>query len=448
MQELERLNPWWKDKRVIESDFHIKRIKDSSISWHPNVIPKLEEGIYSIRGPRQIGKTTWIKLTIKDLLKKIPVEDIMYFNCDILNSKEDIISLIREYFELFEKRGRKYIFLDEISYVKDWQLAIKHIYDSGELQNIVLVITGSYSIDIKKAFEKLPGRIGFGKRHYKLLPLTFKEYLQATGSSLLKKKNLHIYITELNKEFTNYLLTGGFPAVIDYYKKNKMIDETFYEIYKNWVIGDLEKWGRSEKHSKQIFKRMFEVYTTVVNWDSLSSGTDIKSHTTIRDYVLTFEDIFAAVLINRMDYNKKVPDYPKSKKIYFSDPFVYYSIWKWCYAEEKCFEYFREQMRNPLFQSKIIEGVVLNHIVKYLEEKTTLDKFDYKDQIFYWVNRTKSVEVDFVLKKDLKALEVKWSNKLRDKQFKAKKYFRNFLLLTKNKEGKFTKPVSLFLLDL
>jgi len=446
MEELVRLNPWWKDKGAIESDTNIKNIKSSSIRWYPRIIPELKQGIYSIRGPRQIGKTTWIKLTIRDLLSKYKAEDIMYFNCDILNSKEDIIDLIRHYKELFPKNGLNHIFLDEISYVDDWQLAIKHLYDSGELQDTILVVTGSYSIDIKKAFEKLPGRMGFGKRHYKLLPLTFREYLLAMNSPLLKKKNLTLYVEELNREFIDYLLTGGFPGVIDYYKKNNMIDESFYETYKNWIIGDLEKWGKSEKYSKQIFKRIFEVYTTEVNWDTLGSGTEMQSHTTIQDYVSTFEDIFSVHIVNKMDYNKKVPDYPKSKKIYFSDPFVYYSVWKWCFGEEKCFEYFKSQLRNNIFQSRIIEGVVLNHLVKALEEKTTLDKFDYKDNIFYWKNRTKSVEIDFVLK-SLRAFEIKWSDKAKDKHFKAKRYFDDFTLLTKNKEGKSTKPVSLFLLE-
>jgi len=423
------------------------KVKASSIRWQPQLIQEFKAGVYSIRGPRQIGKTTWIKLAIKGLLGKSQPESIMYFNCDILNSREDIIKVMRAYLEMFEVKGLKYIFLDEVSYVKEWQLAVKHLYDSGELNNVALVATGSYSIDIKKAFEKLPGRIGFGKRHFKLLPLTFKEYLLATGSSLLSKKNLNLYVDELNKKFADYLLTGGFPAVIDYCQKNRAIDESFYETYKNWIIGDLEKWGKSEKYSKQIFKRIFEAYMNEVNWDTLASGTEISSHTTVNEYVSAFEDIFAVEFIYKMEYNKKTPDYPKSKKIYFSDPFVYYAVWKWCFAEEKCFEYFKEKLKDNVFQSRIIEGVVLNHLAKKMEEQTALNKFDYKDAIFYWKNRTKSVEVDFVLKDTSKAIEVKWSDKPKDSSFKAKKYFPNFLLLTKNKEGKTTKPVSLFLVE-
>ncbi len=445
MEELTRLNPWWKNKHAMEDDFHLTKVKYAAINWHPRLIPKLSEGIYSIRGPRQIGKTTWIKQTIKELLQSVSPENIMFFNCDLLHSNEDIVKTIRTYVELLHPAGIKYIFLDEVSYVSEWQLGVKHLYDSGELKDTVLVITGSYSIDIKKAFEKLPGRLGGGKRHYKLLPLTFREYLSTIDSPLLGKKNLKLYLEELNQEFKSYLLTGGFPAVIDCYKKNGFIDESLYETYKNWIIGDLEKWGKSEKNSKQLFKRIFETYTSEINWDTLSGGTEIKSHTTVKEYVSSFEDIFAVEFVHKMDYNKKIPDYPKSKKIYFGDPFIYYSVWKWCFGEEKCFNLFKEQLQNNLFVSKIVEGTVLNHLTKHLEQKSSLDRFDYKDTVFYWRNRTNSVEIDFVLKQGLQAFEVKWSEQVKSNNFGGKKYFNNLLLLTKNLEGKGTEPVSLFL---
>ena len=447
MDELIRANPWWKDKKEIEYDFHIKKVKESTLSWYPVIIPDFNQGLYSLRGPRQVGKTTWIKLTIKSLLKKTDEKNIMYFNCDILNNYMDIMNIIRNYFELFENNGKKYIFLDEVSYITDWQKAIKHLYDSGELENCVVVVTGSFSIDIKKSIEKLPGRIGLGKRHFKLLPLSFAEFLRARGSDLADKKNKKLYIKELNKELDIYLMTGGFPMVIDYFNKNSYIDETFYETYKNWIIGDLEKWNKSEKYSKQIFKRIIETFSSEVNWGGLSKGTDIDSHSTVQSYISLFEDIFAVNYVNKMDYNKNIPDYPKSKKIHFSDPFIFYSVWKWCYGEEKNFEHFSDKLRLPDFKSKIIEMIVLNDIVKKMEHETKLNNFDYKDNVFYWFNKTKTVEIDFVIKKGLRALEIKWTNRTRDKHFKAEKYFDDFRVLTKDKIGKNMIPVCLFLLE-
>ena len=66
IEELKRMNPWWKVKEAIESDFHIRQVKESSIDWYPRIISEFSTGVYSIRGPRQIGKTTWIKQTIKE----------------------------------------------------------------------------------------------------------------------------------------------------------------------------------------------------------------------------------------------------------------------------------------------------------------------------------------------------------------------------------------------
>ena len=109
MNELIRANPWWKNKAEIESDFHIKKVRQSSLNWYPVLVSDFKSGLYSIRGPRQVGKTTWMKLTIKDMLNKTDAENIMYFNCDILNNYMDIMNIIRDYFELSENDGRRYL---------------------------------------------------------------------------------------------------------------------------------------------------------------------------------------------------------------------------------------------------------------------------------------------------------------------------------------------------
>lgn len=54
--------------------------------------------------------------------------------------------------------------------------------------------------------------------------------------------------------------------VIDYFNNHGYIDKTFYETYKNWIVGDLEKWSKSEKYSKQIFKRIIKTFSSEVNW--------------------------------------------------------------------------------------------------------------------------------------------------------------------------------------
>jgi len=45
------------------------------------------------------------------------------------------------------------IVLDEISFIKEWQRAIKAAYDSGILNECIIVACGSNAVDVKKALH-------------------------------------------------------------------------------------------------------------------------------------------------------------------------------------------------------------------------------------------------------------------------------------------------------
>ena len=66
-------NPWWENPENIETDQSITNYEESQIKWTPRIrhyIKLDDELIYTLRGPRQVGKTTLIKLMIRDLLRK------------------------------------------------------------------------------------------------------------------------------------------------------------------------------------------------------------------------------------------------------------------------------------------------------------------------------------------------------------------------------------------
>jgi predicted AAA+ superfamily ATPase len=56
-----------------------------------------------------------------------------------------------------------FIFLDEITFPKEWFRTIKYYIDVGEFRNDVLVLTGSLSMYLKKEVELFPGRRGLEK---------------------------------------------------------------------------------------------------------------------------------------------------------------------------------------------------------------------------------------------------------------------------------------------
>ena len=57
-------NKYWDNKKLLNEDFHLKQLYQAPfILFHPieKDIKLNEDRIYIVRGPRQIGKTTFLK---------------------------------------------------------------------------------------------------------------------------------------------------------------------------------------------------------------------------------------------------------------------------------------------------------------------------------------------------------------------------------------------------
>ncbi|MBU4493349.1 MAG: ATP-binding protein, partial [Nanoarchaeota archaeon] len=177
-------NIWWKDKGLIEQDYDIIRWKEKKYRWIPPIIERIKLEPFSLNiilGPRQVGKTTAIKLLIKNLLREKNPLSIFYFNCEELSDYKELLDILETYIE-FKKSSEiknSYIFLDEITSPLKWYKAIKSKVDKGVFNEDVLVLTGSSSINIKRQTELFPGRRGKGL-DYMILPLSFREFLKVT----------------------------------------------------------------------------------------------------------------------------------------------------------------------------------------------------------------------------------------------------------------------------
>src|SRR3989338_8905104 len=165
IQTLQKQNPWWENPQRIGEDIKLKELEKFDIIWSPRILKHIDfekNAVYSIRGPRQIGKTTTIKIVIKNLLKTKNPSNILYFACDNLKDNIQLQELLETYYDWArsQNKERVYIFLDEISYVKEWQRAIKHFIDAKGSNNITMALTGSHILDLKKSTNRLPGRVG------------------------------------------------------------------------------------------------------------------------------------------------------------------------------------------------------------------------------------------------------------------------------------------------
>ncbi|MDN5325240.1 MAG: uncharacterized protein PWP02_955 [Thermosipho sp. (in: thermotogales)] len=116
-EDLYVMNPWWRSKNEIFNDRHISLYEKSSFKYHPEKLFKeidlSKPGIYTLRGPRQIGKTTFLKLLIKKLIESNtnPL-GILFLTCDGIKDREELEEIIKAYFQTYDnsKKQMKYFF--------------------------------------------------------------------------------------------------------------------------------------------------------------------------------------------------------------------------------------------------------------------------------------------------------------------------------------------------
>ncbi|MCD6476862.1 MAG: ATP-binding protein [Candidatus Aenigmarchaeota archaeon] len=427
-------NPWWKDKDKIEEDYDIQKWKEKDMHWEPEIINKISIKPFSFHiliGPRQVGKTTTLKLFIRKMLKKLKPESIFYFSCDNIKDYKELLDLLETYFYFRNSINieKSIIILDEITNVIEWHRAIKYLIDKGKLRYDVLIITGSTSLKIKREIELFPGRRGYGKDLI-LLPLSFREYLKITDFKLWKKidpiKSLDdiekkavkamIYLDELNKKLINYIKYGGFPISIKYPKER----ENAKQIYLNWIKNAILKSERNDVIAREIIKAIIEKMPSAISWEGISKEIEIKSPKTVSAYVDMFKNMFALIVLYNIDITGKIK-FGKNKKIHIIDPLIFEIFEDWCLLD----------IKNK--ESIIAESLAAIHLNRY-----------FQDKCFFLKNKN---EVDILIKdkRKLYGFEVKWTEKkpVINKTPKIK----SFVILSKKWFSKkpLTIPLSVFL---
>lgn len=439
-------NPWWISNEKILEDEKVKEAlsrKNKLLFYFED--NKEKKGNRIIFGPRQTGKTTYFKLLIYDLIfrKNVDPRNVFYFSCESLRNFEEIIELIRKIDFLIDVEGKRYIFLDEISFVEEWQRAVKYILDSPLQKNKIFYITGSSSINLKK--ESFPGR---KIEIEEFLPLSFKNFIKIFGSKKLREKlnekrtyaeftnldeifkevkKLFFYQDEIEKLFYKYLKSGGFPkAFYELIEENGIKEET-YETYWKWLIHDVAKINRSEKIVSGIFLGILKNYCSKFSLSSLAKEVEIGSHVTVREYLEILEELFAIRNFYTLDLSKKVVVYRKMRKTYFIDPFLFHVVQKKLTGRKEVEVY-----------DKIVEGIVVEALIRKIKNKL---------KIGFYHNRK---EVDICLENF--GIEVKWQENVNKRDFPKSIDIKNKILLTKSGEIEFDKknnlmvlPVSLFL---
>ncbi|MCD6572676.1 MAG: ATP-binding protein [Thermoplasmata archaeon] len=322
------------------------------------VIPK--EDIVAIVGPRRVGKTYLMYITIKKLLKKVPRENILYVSFDdIFYRKYNPKEILKEFESIFSpnKKYPIYIFFDEIQELNEWGRWLRSLHDSRKYK--IVVSGSSSSLLLKEISTELRGRY----HSILLLPFSFREYVK-----LKKQQNYEDMVEE-------YIKFGGFPEVIKLdnkvEKKQKLIElfETIF--YRDFV-------GRHRIREEVVARNLMEfLFSNVGNRFSItkihntfrSLGINVSKRT-LWKYTNKLEETLTLFLLRPFALSKR-KEMMLPRKVYSVDTGISSII----------------QREMPM--GRLMENVVFEELLRKNDNA----------ELFYYID-TKN-EVDFVIKRGI-----------------------------------------------
>lgn len=178
-----------------------------------------------ITGVRRCGKSTLMQLFQKELLQSGV-------------SEKQIISINFEDYDFVELRNAKalyqyvvarlvegapnYVFLDEIQHVDNYADVVDALFVK---ENVDLYITGSNAYLLSSEIATLlSGRYV----ELQLLPLSFKEYVNATGNT-----------NDLERKYADYITFSSFPYAMAFDREVQMTNDYLRGIYSTIVLKDV-----------------------------------------------------------------------------------------------------------------------------------------------------------------------------------------------------------------
>jgi predicted AAA+ superfamily ATPase len=389
-EHLKRLNTWWSAKQV----------DDQVRNWKPRAYldavrrlvadDKLRRAVV-LMGPRRVGKTVLILHLIDDLLKSVPSTSIGYVEMDhpILRGRalESLIALLDQ-----ASGGKlKYVFFDEIQYLKDWEQHLKQLVDHAP--HLRILVSGSAAAALKrKSVESGAGRF----TDFLLPPLTFQEYLNlATKEPAMVETEPEKYRVLnweiLNEQFVDYINFGGYPELAlsptvrsdpARFVKSDIVDKVLLrDLPQLYGIQDIQELN-------QLFALLAYNSGHEVSPQNLSQKCGVGKPT-IQRYIEYLEAAFLLKRIYRVDQSGKRYQRERSFKVYLTNP----------------------AMRTGLFGPSKPDEDGFGELV---ETALFAQRFHEDANIFYAHWGSDDCEVDMIdcgsTLKPKMALEVKWSD--------------------------------------
>jgi uncharacterized protein len=257
--------------------------------------------IVIISGIRRCGKSTLMLQMAKNFpdFHYVTFDDERLINF-IVDDFQDLITI------LHKRSASKVLFFDEIQNIPLWERFVRRIHDQG----YKLFLTGSNANLLSSELAThLTGRY----LKIELFPFSFFEIIRSKNidykNITTQKKALILSI------FDQYIENGGFPEW--YNSQNKELLQRIYEdiIYRDVIA----RYKIQEiKSLKQLSQFLMTNLAKEFSYQSIAKTIQIKSTSSVKNYVEFLESVYLLFEIFKYDYSLK-KQYVSNKKIYTID---------------------------------------------------------------------------------------------------------------------------------
>lgn len=358
-----------------------------------------------LRGARQVGKTTLVKMFAADFdhyiyLNLEEKEDAELFAAD--SSFDDLLVGIFFKANIPIDSSRTLIFIDEIQNEPKAVQALRYFYEKRP--DLYVIAAGSLLESLMGRHISFPvGRVEYMALH----PCTFVEFLMAIGEDMLANQiekiavpqSLHGYTLDL---FKKYMIIGGLPEVVANYAQYRdmvRLNGVFNALLSGYR-DDVEKYADKPKEQDSIR------YILNYGWTSAGHRIQFAKFTNssfksadVSNAFRTLEKTLLLELVYPLTSTSFpiLPDLKKSPKLLWFDTGLV--------------NYVTGMQEDLLFtpnSDELWNGDIAEHIVaQELLGATTL----FGEKRMFWVRdaRNSQAEVDFVIrhKSHLLPIEVK-----------------------------------------
>jgi len=278
------------------------------------IIPFINKDIIKvIVWQRRVWKSKLL-LQVKEYLVnkfKVSEDHIVFVNKESLEFDN-----IKDYKDLYNYVKKfKYIFVDEVQLIEDWQKAILSL--QNEWKDIYISWSNAYLLS-----SEISTILRWRYIKIEVFPFDWKEFLEA-----FKLKNTQ-------KNFEKYIKYGGMPYLLNLDFKDEVIYEYLQNLYETIVLKDIIQ--RYKIKNVNLLERLL-IYLAK-NVGNLFSARNISkflksqkiklSHITIIDYLKYLQNAFLIHEVKRYDLKWK-QIFEIKEKYYFTDHGIRNAIIGW-----------------------------------------------------------------------------------------------------------------------